>query len=50
MFGTIKALAQNDLKINTQIDFLFDGGEEFELIGAKQYSEYLNLIHYNYFV
>ena len=26
MFGTIKALAQNDLKINTQIDFLFEGG------------------------
>ena len=43
MFGTIKALAQNDLKINTQVDFLFDGGEEYGLIGAKQYVEYLNL-------
>ena len=43
MFGTIKALTQNDLKINTQVDFLFDGGEEYGLIGAKQYAEYLNL-------
>ena len=43
MFGTIKALAENELKINTQVDFLFDGGEEYGLIGAKQYAEYLNL-------
>jgi len=43
MFGTIKALAQNDLIINTQVDFLFDGGEEYGLIGAKQYAEYLKL-------
>ena len=43
MFGTIKALAQNNLKINTQVDFLFDGSEEYGLMGAKQYAEYLNL-------
>lgn len=37
MLGTIDAITKNDIKINTQIDFLFDGGEEYGLMGAYQY-------------
>ena len=50
MLGTIKTLTINDKKLNTQVDFLFDGAEEYGLIGAKQYAEYLknNSIKENY--
>ena len=50
MLGTMEALSQNNFDINTQIDFLFDGAEEYGLVGARQYSNYLkkNNITENY--
>ena len=41
MLGTIDALTSQKVELNTQIDFLFDGGEEFGLFGAYQYVDYL---------
>ena len=41
MIGTIDALTSQKFELNTQIDFLFDGGEEFGLFGAYQYVDYL---------
>ena len=42
MLGVIEAITQKeDLELNTQVDFLFDGAEEFGLVGAYQYVEYL---------
>ena len=49
MLGTIDALSKNDFKINTQVDFLFDGGEEYGLLGAYQYVDNLTeKIDYDY--
>ena len=45
MLGVIEAITKNDnLELNTQVDFLFDGAEEFGLVGAYQYAEYLKKI------
>ena len=44
MLGTIDALTRKNIKLNTQIDFLFDGGEEYGLLGAYQYADYLDNI------
>ena len=41
MLGVIDAISRKDIELNTQIDFLFDGAEEFGLIGAYQYVAYL---------
>ena len=41
MLGTMEALSQTDYDLKTQVDFLFDGAEEFGLVGAHQYSNYL---------
>ena len=41
MIGVIDALSKKNIELNTQIDFLFDGAEEFGLVGAYQYVEYL---------
>ena len=51
MLGVIDAISKKEnFEINTQIDFLFDGAEEFGLVGAHQYVEYLkeNNISVNY--
>ena len=37
MLGTIDSLTKKDIKLNTRVDFLFDGAEEYGLIGAYQY-------------
>ena len=37
IYGAIKALAMNDIKIKQRIDFLIDGCEEFELVGAYNF-------------
>ena len=42
MLGVIDTISQKDFKLNTQVDFLFDGAEEFGLVGAYQYADYLN--------
>jgi hypothetical protein len=42
MIGAIDALSQKDIQLDTQIDFLFDGAEEFGFIGAFQYVDYLS--------
>ena len=42
MLGTIHAISKNrDFNLDTQVDFLFDGAEEYGLVGAYQYIEYL---------
>ena len=42
MLGVIESITQKEnFELNTQIDFLFDGAEEFGLVGAYQYVEYL---------
>ena len=51
MLGTIHAITKNgDFNLDTQVDFLFDGAEEYGLVGAFQYIEYLknNNITENY--
>ena len=53
MLGVIDTLTKKEnLELNTQVDFLFDGAEEFGLVGAYQYIEYLkenNLVeNYDY--
>ena len=42
MLGVIDTISQKDFELNTQVDFLFDGAEEFGLVGACQYVDYLN--------
>lgn len=43
MLGVIDAISKNEeLELNTQIDFLFDGAEEFGLVGAYLFVEYLD--------
>ena len=37
MLRALEILTKKDYKLNTRVDFLFDGGEEFALIGAHQY-------------
>ena len=44
MLGTIDALTRENIELNTQIDFLFDGGEEYGLLGAYQFADYLDNI------
>ena len=44
MLGTIDALTRKNIELNTQIDFLFDGGEEYGLLGAYQFADYLDNI------
>ena len=41
MLGTIDALITKNKELNTIVDFLFDGFEEFGLIGAYQFVDYL---------
>ena len=41
MLGTIDALITKNKKLNSIVDFLFDGFEEFGLIGAYQFVDYL---------
>ena len=42
MLGVIDAISRNkNLELNTQVNFLFDGAEEFGLVGAYQYVDYL---------
>ena len=42
MLGVIDAISnKEDLELSTQIDFLFDGAEEYGLVGAYQYVDYL---------
>ena len=41
MLGVIDAISRKDIELNTQVDFLFDGAEEFGLVGAYQYVAYL---------
>ena len=41
MLGTIDALITKNQKLNTIVDFLFDGLEEFGLVGAYQFVDYL---------
>ena len=42
MLGVIDAISRKEnLELNTQVDFLFDGAEEFGLSGAYQYADYL---------
>ena len=41
MLGVIDAISRKDIELNTQVDFLFDGAEEFGLVGAYQYIQYL---------
>ena len=41
MLGVIDAISRKDIELNTQVDFLFDGAEEFGLVGAYQYVDYL---------
>ena len=50
MLGVIDAISRKDIELNTQVDFLFDGAEEFGLVGAYQYANYLkeNNITENY--
>ena len=53
MLGVIDTITKKqNLELNTQVDFLFDGDEEFGLVGAYQYVEYLkenNLVeNYDY--
>ena len=51
MLGVIDAISKNDeLELSTQVDFLFDGAEEFGLVGAFQYVDYLknNSLSENY--
>ena len=47
MLGTIDALTSENIELNTQVDFLFDGGEEYGLLGAHQYADYLSNITNN---
>ena len=42
MLGTIDALIKKNEKLDTQVDFLFDGAEEYGLVGAHIYADYLN--------
>ena len=52
MLGAMQYLSKNNINLNTQVDFLFDGAEEYALLGAYQYADYLkekNLsINYDY--
>ena len=50
MLGVIDTISRKDLELNTQVDFLFDGAEEFGLVGAYLYAKYLkeNNITENY--
>ena len=51
MLGVIDTITKKEnLQLSTQIDFLFDGAEEYGLIGAYQYVDYLknNNITENY--
>ena len=50
MLGVIDAISREDIELNTQVDFLFDGAEEYGLVGAYQYVAYLkeNNITENY--
>ena len=49
MLRAIDILTKKDYKLNTRVDFLFDGGEEFALIGAHQYVNNLTQeIDYDY--
>ena len=42
MLGVIDTITKKEnLQLSTQIDFLFDGAEEYGLIGAYQYVDYL---------
>ena len=41
MLGVIDTISRKDIQLNTQVDFLFDGAEEFGLVGAYQYVDYL---------
>ena len=41
MLGVIDAISRKDIELNTQVDFLFDGAEEYGLVGAYQYVNYL---------
>ena len=42
MLGTIDALISKNKKLKTQVDFLFDGSEEYGLMGAYHLVDYLN--------
>ena len=42
MLGTIEALLNNDYNINSQIDFLFDGLEEIDLIAVQAFQNIFN--------
>ena len=42
MLGVIDTISKKNYELNTQVDFLFDGAEEFGLVGAYQYAEYLS--------
>ena len=42
MLGTIEALLNNDYNINSQIDFLFDGLEEIDLIAVQAFQNVFN--------
>jgi len=50
MLGVIDTISQKGYELNTQVDFLFDGAEEWGLVGAYQYAEHLiiNGIKENY--
>ena len=41
MLGVIDTISRKDIELNTQVDFLFDGAEEFGWVGAYQYVDYL---------
>ena len=42
MLGTIDTLINTNKKLKTQVDFLFDGSEEYGLMGAYHLVDYLN--------
>ena len=49
MLGTIDILTKKDIELKTRVDFLFDGAEEYGLIGAYQYVQNLTeKIDYDY--
>ena len=42
MLGTIDSLIKKNKELKTQIDFLFDGSEEYGLMGAYHFVDYIN--------